>query len=81
MKSDENSFRVLCLLESSHSFEPRIEETDVRLKPVRGGWNLSIDKVHKGMTAGFFEAHKNIVMDRVESENIRCNQPLQMLPA
>lgn len=45
VESDEDSFCVLWLLETAHGFEPRIEVTDVRLKPVRGGGNPWIDEV------------------------------------
>ena len=81
MKSDEDSFGVFCFLKSSHSFEPRIEGTDVRLKSVRGCWNASIDEVHECVTASFFEAHKNVVVDRIETEDVCFNHSFKMLPA
>ena len=80
MNCDEDSFGVFCLLKSSHSFEPRIEETDVRLKPVRGGRDTSVDEVHESVTASLFEAHKDIVMNRVESEDVCFNHSFKVLP-
>ena len=51
MEGNEDSFCVLRLLETTHCFEPCIEVTDVRLKPVRGGGNAGIDEVCEGMSA------------------------------
>lgn len=81
MKSDEDSFCVLRLLETSHRFEPCIEVTDVRLKPVRGGGNAGIDEVCEGMPACFPEAFQHIVMDGIETKDIHLNETFQMLPA
>lgn len=81
MKSDEDSFCVLRLLETTHCFEPCIEVTDVRLKSVRGGGNAGVDEVCEGMAAGFPEALQHIVVDGVETKDIHLNETLQMLPA
>lgn len=80
MKSDEDSFCVLRLLETTHGFESCIEVTDVRLKSVRGSGNARIDEVCEGMATSFSETSQNIVMDRIETEDIHFNETFQMLP-
>lgn len=81
MESNEDSFGVLWLLETTHGFEPCIDVTDVRLQSVRGSGDAGIDEVHEGMAAGFLEAFQNIVVDGIEAEDIHRNQTFQMLPA
>ena len=81
MKSNEDSFRVLWFLESTHGFESCIEMTDVRLKSVRGIGDARINEVHEGMAACFLEAQKNIVVDGAEAEDICLDDSLEMSPA
>lgn len=81
VESNEDSFGVLRLLESAHSFESCIEVTDVRLKPVRGVGDSWIDEVREGMAAGFFEALQDVLMDGIQSEDVRRDETFQMLPA
>ena len=81
MESYEDSFCVLRLLETTHSFEPCIEVTDVRLKPVRGGGNAGVDEVYEGMPACLPETFQHIVVNGVEAKDIHPDETVQMLPA
>lgn len=76
MKSNENPFSVLGLLESAHCFEPCIKMTDVRLKPVCGGRNPGIDKVPESVAAGFLETLQDVVMDWTQAKDICLDDSL-----
>ena len=56
MESNQDSFRILGLLETSHGFESCIEAADVVFNPVRGCLNVRINEVLKAIAARFLES-------------------------
>lgn len=81
MEGNEDSFRVLRLLESSHGFESRVEVTDVGFQSVSGCGDLWIDEVRECVAARFLEAQEDVVVDWTQTEDVRLDDSLQMLPA
>src|SRR3989344_3496279 len=81
VEGNEDPFCVFRLLESPHSCESCIEVTDVGFQTIGGMGNARINEVHEGKAAGFFEAQENVVVDGVDTEDIRFDDALQMLPA
>lgn len=63
MEGHQDSFRILRLLESSHGDEPRIEVADVGFEAVCRCGNACVEEVQEGMTTGFLEAQKNVVVN------------------
>jgi len=81
MESNEDSFSVLWLLESSHGCESCIEVTDVGFQPVCRVRNSGIDEVSECVAAGFLQAQEDIVVDGTQAEDICLNNSFQMLSA
>ncbi len=81
MEGNEDSFRVLRLLESSHGGESRVEVTDVGFQAICGVGDAWVDEVFECVAAGFLEAQENVVVDRTEAKDICLDDSFQVLPA
>lgn len=81
MKSDQDSFCVLRLLESSHGCESRVEVTDVGFQPVCGLGDVWIDEMFECVAAGFLQAQENVVVDGAQSKDVCFDDSSQVFPA